>query len=346
MYSAFLLCTYRFVYAGNDLKKVLVSADDAVLAEIKIALQFFGHPSRQKQGRAAHILLRYEPTYAPFSAADNIPIPRGEEHLTTLIFPNLKNLRQTGLEAFDSEQVEEQVAEAVTEEPNQSEAEVNEAINLAFEETRLNSSNPPSTSGRGDVSFEDIFTDLGDLPSAYPENMAGESLTQLARRKNAKKMVARRKVEAARSETPPVAVAESSLPVIAKKKAQTEIAETEQVEQGDQEAVQRREKRTAEREIVPDEDQTDKRPCIEESDLVVPFTVQPRIRNMSIASDVLALKDPAVALSMASSISLPVDRATFQAEPDLMLIALAAQSALLTVGRIAEIGCRQHDAIE
>ncbi|GMP47775.1 hypothetical protein CsSME_00015359 [Camellia sinensis var. sinensis] len=224
---------------SNDLKKVLVSADDAVLAEIKIALQFFGRPSRQKQERAAHILLRYEPTYATFSAADNILIPRGEEHLTTLIFPNLKNLRQIGLEASDSEQMEEQVAEAVTEEPNQSEAEVNEALNLAFEETRLNSSNPPYTSSRGDVSFEDIFTDLGDLPSAYPENMAGESLTQLARRKNAEKMVALRKVEAARSETPPAAVAESSLPVIAEEMAQTETAETEQVEQGDQEAVQR-----------------------------------------------------------------------------------------------------------
>ncbi|GMP65759.1 hypothetical protein CsSME_00026425 [Camellia sinensis var. sinensis] len=67
---------------------------------------------------------------------------------------------------------------------------------------------------------------------------------------------------------------------------------------------------------------------------------------MPIASDASALKDPVVALSMASSISLPVDRAIFWAKPDLMLIALAAQSALLTVGRIAEIGRCQHDAIE
>ncbi|XP_028072599.1 uncharacterized protein LOC114274822 isoform X2 [Camellia sinensis] len=123
---------------SNDLKKVLVSTDDAVLAEIKIALQFFGCPSLQKQEKAAHILLRYKPTYATFSAADNILISRGEEHLTTLIFPNLKNLRQIGLEASDSEQVEEQVAEAVTEEPNQSETKVDEALNLAFEETGLN----------------------------------------------------------------------------------------------------------------------------------------------------------------------------------------------------------------
>ncbi|GMP47625.1 hypothetical protein CsSME_00015287 [Camellia sinensis var. sinensis] len=49
---------------------------------------------------------------------------------------------------------------------------------------------------------------------------------------------------------------------------------------------------------------------------------------------------------MASSISLPVDRVTFRAEPDLMLIALAAQSALSTVGRIAEVGRCQHDATE
>lgn len=77
------------------------------------------------------------------------------------------------------------------------------------------------------------------------------------------------------------------------------------------------------------EDQRDKRPCIEESDLVVPFTIQPRIRNMPIAFDASALKGPAVALSVASSISLLVDRAVFRAKPDLKLIALAVQSALL-----------------
>lgn len=89
------------------------------------------------------------------------------------------------------------------------------------------------------------------------------------------------------------------------------------------------EKCPAEQEAVHDEDQSDKRPRIEESNLVVPFTFQPRIRNMSIASDASSLKDPTVALSMASSISLPVDRAAFRAEPDLMLITLVAQSVLL-----------------
>ncbi|KAF5951137.1 hypothetical protein HYC85_009081 [Camellia sinensis] len=154
---------------GNNLKKVLVSADDAVLAQIKTVHQFFGHPNLQNQGRAAHILLRYEPTYSTFSAADNILIPKGEQS---------DNLRE----------------------------EVDEALNLAFEEADLNPSNSPSTSGRVDVSFEDIFTDLGDLPGAYPENMAGESLTQMARRKNAARMSARRKAETNQSEPPPVAV--------------------------------------------------------------------------------------------------------------------------------------------
>ena len=86
MYSALLSCTYRFVCVGNELKKVLVSADDAVLADIKIALQFVGRPNLQKQGRAAHILLRYAPFYAMFLTADHIPVPRGEDHRTGIIF--------------------------------------------------------------------------------------------------------------------------------------------------------------------------------------------------------------------------------------------------------------------
>ena len=44
------------------------------------------------------------------------------------------------------------------------------------------------TSGRIDTSLEnDIFTDLGDLPGTNRENMAGESLAQKVRRKNAEK---------------------------------------------------------------------------------------------------------------------------------------------------------------
>ncbi|GMP98797.1 hypothetical protein CsSME_00046541 [Camellia sinensis var. sinensis] len=49
---------------------------------------------------------------------------------------------------------------------------------------------------------------------------------------------------------------------------------------------------------------------------------------------------------MATSVSRPADKAALRAEPDLVTIALAAQSALLTVGRIAEMGRHYHDAIE
>ncbi|XP_028070296.1 aluminum-activated malate transporter 10-like [Camellia sinensis] len=99
---------------GNKFKKVLTSADDAVLAEIKTALKYFGRPNVQKQSRAAHILLWYEPTYTTFSAADNIPIPTGEQHHTALVFPNFKSLRQIGLKTPDSEQNLEPVIEVVT----------------------------------------------------------------------------------------------------------------------------------------------------------------------------------------------------------------------------------------
>ena len=60
MYMYLALCSpYRFGCAGNDLKKVLVSYDDVVLAEIKTTLQFVGRPNLQIQVRVAHILLRY-----------------------------------------------------------------------------------------------------------------------------------------------------------------------------------------------------------------------------------------------------------------------------------------------
>ncbi|XP_028058963.1 uncharacterized protein LOC114262766 [Camellia sinensis] len=300
---------------GNDLKKVMVSANDAVLAEIKIALQFFGCPNLQKQGRSAHILLRYEPTYAIFSAANNIPISRGKQQLMTFIFPNFKNLRQIGLKASDLQQVEDQVAEEVVKQPNQpilEAEEVDEALNLAFEEADLNRSNPPSTSGRGDVSFEDIFTDLGDLPGTYPENMAGELLTQLARRKNAERMATQRRVETNRSEPPLAVVAESSQPNIKTEQVETvqvETTESEQiVEQFDQEAEQRGEKHPAEREADPEEILTDKQPCLEESNSVVPFIFLPRIKNVPIASDASTLKDPAVALSGARFIVNNISR--------------------------------------
>lgn len=138
----------------------------------------------------AHILLRYTPSYATFSAIDHIPIPRGEDHFTNLIFPSFKNIKDVGLETSDSEHEREQAADPVAEDLNQLEAEVDESLNSAFEETGLNSSDPWSTSGQGDVSFEDIFTNLEDLPGSYPDNMASESLSQLAKRKNAERMFA------------------------------------------------------------------------------------------------------------------------------------------------------------
>ncbi|GMP68674.1 hypothetical protein CsSME_00028216 [Camellia sinensis var. sinensis] len=44
-------------WRGSNLKKILVSTDDAVLAQVATALGYFGRPNLQKQGRAAHILL-------------------------------------------------------------------------------------------------------------------------------------------------------------------------------------------------------------------------------------------------------------------------------------------------
>ena len=163
---------YPFFFAGNRLKKVLPSTDDAVLEEIKSALRYFGRPNVQKQGRAAHILLRYEPTYTTFSAADGIPIPSGDQHLSALLFPSFKSLRQIGLEA---EPVVEVVAEPTKEVAKEAE-ELNEAICLAFEAAGLNQL-APSTSGWAEFSSRDIFANLGDLFGNFFEGMVGESLT-------------------------------------------------------------------------------------------------------------------------------------------------------------------------
>ncbi|GMP78686.1 hypothetical protein CsSME_00034524 [Camellia sinensis var. sinensis] len=171
----------------------------------------------------------------------------------------------------------------------------------------------------------------------------------MARRKNAKRMATQRKAEADRSEPPPVAGVESSLPTLVEKTVQIDTAETKHIvvdQQDNQEAKHKGEKRSAEHEADSSENLTGKRPRIEESDLVVLFIIQPRIKNVPVASDASAVKDAAVALSVASSISLPVDRATFRVELDLLSIALAAQSAILAEVRIAEIGHRQHDVIE
>ncbi|GMP83226.1 hypothetical protein CsSME_00037215 [Camellia sinensis var. sinensis] len=321
-----LYVSLHYICIGADLKRVLVSDDDVVLVEIKTALQFISRPNLQKQGRVAHILLRYEPTYTTFSAADNIPILRGDNHLTTLIFPSFKNLRQIGLETSDSEHVEKQADEPIAEDPDRLAAKVDEVINSAFEEAKLNSSDPPSTLGRGDT-FEDIFTNLGDLPGTYSKGMAEKNLTEMARKRNAERMAAQRKVEATRSGPIPT---ESSKPIIVEETAHVDVAETEKA--ADRSISEdREEKRAAEDEVNSEENPVDKRPCLEESDVVVPFVVQPKIKNTPISSETSALKDLAVVLSLATSVSLLADKATFRSEPDLVAIALAAQSARLAM---------------
>ncbi|GMQ09411.1 hypothetical protein CsSME_00052800 [Camellia sinensis var. sinensis] len=95
------------------------------------------------------------------------------------------------------------------------------------------------------------------------------------------------------------------------------------------------------------EELVDKRPRMEKlQDIKVPFIIQPKIKNTPISVDASALKNPVVVLSVASSISLPVDRAVFRAEPDVVLIALAAQSAVLAAGRIVEISRQHYDVVE
>ncbi|GMP47030.1 hypothetical protein CsSME_00014968 [Camellia sinensis var. sinensis] len=311
---------------GNDLKKILTSTDDAVLLEIKTALKYFGRRSLQKQGKAAHVLLCYELTYTTFSAAENISISKGEKFFTALILTDFRNLRQVGCEGVDLERPE--VAEA--EESEETKTEVNEALTLAFEEVGLSSADPPSTLGREDRSLDDIFHGLEDLPNAYPEDMAGLSLTKLAKKENAERMAARRRAEEIR-------VAESqsqSLPVIEEGTTKDRSAEVEPVAQASIEAEPRVEKRPADVEAGSEED------------LIVPFVVQPKIKNTPISSDASVIRDPAVALSLATSISLPVDKAAFRVEPDQVTIALAVQSALLAVGRIADMGRRYHKAVE
>ncbi|GMQ10089.1 hypothetical protein CsSME_00053230 [Camellia sinensis var. sinensis] len=232
-----------------------------------------------------------------------------------------------------------EIAEAA--ESDQSETEVDEALKLAFEEAGLNSADPPSTSGREDRLLDDIFHGLEDLPGALPEDMAGLSLTKLAKKANAERMAARRRAEEVR-------VAESqsqtSLPIIEEttKNGSTEV---EPFVQASVEAEQRVEKCPADVEAGLEE-RVDKRPSLDESDVIVPFVIQPKIKNMPISSDASVIKDPAVALSLATSVSLPAGRAAFRAEPDLVAIGLTAQSALLAGGRIADMGRRYHDVVE
>lgn len=166
---------------------------------------------------------------------------------------------------------------------------------------------------------------MGDLPGVDPKNMAGESLTQMARRKNAEKMAARRRAESIRSVPPP------SVPV---EEAEREIVAVDSVveQQSDDLGVEQKgEKRPAEIEAESSEEITNKRPQIEElsQDLLASFIIQPRMKNTPVSTDASAIKDPAVALSVASAIFLPMDKAVFRAELDVISIALVAQSAIL-----------------
>ncbi|GMP47545.1 hypothetical protein CsSME_00015229 [Camellia sinensis var. sinensis] len=81
-------------------------------------------------------------------------------------------------------------------------------------------------------------------------------------------------------------------------------------------------------------------------DLAETFVIQPRMKNAPVLDSGSVIKDPAVALSVAPALSLPSDRVTFRAEPNVISIALAAQLAILTERRLVEISCRHYDIVE
>ncbi|GMP33710.1 hypothetical protein CsSME_00006910 [Camellia sinensis var. sinensis] len=259
---------------------------------------------------------------------DRIPRQRGEP----------RNDLKKVLISTDDARLE--VAEAAK--SDQSKTEVDEALKLAFEEAGLNSADPPSTSGREDRPLDDIFHSQEDLPGMFLEDMAGLSLTKLAKKENAERMASRRRAEEIRATE---SQSQTSLPVI-EGTTKNRITEAEPFVQASVEAEQRVEKCPADVEAGLEEDRADKRPRLEESDVIVPFVIQPKIKNTPISSDASVIKDPAVALSLATSVSLPANKAAFWAEPDLVAIGLAAQSVLLAVRRIADMGRRYHDAVE
>ncbi|XP_028072755.1 uncharacterized protein LOC114274969 [Camellia sinensis] len=200
----------EFAYNNsNNLKKILISVDDAVLLEIRTALKFFGLPNIQKQGRAAHILLRYETTYITFSAAENILIPSDEQRFTALVFPRFKNLRQIGFEASDLEQDIEPAVEVIAEPTKEFAVEaekVDEALNSAFEAAGLNQSNSPSISGRGNF-LSEIFlltvgriTEIGQRQHDAIEQIGHLRLEVKGERSRAEFEVARATMESARAD--------------------------------------------------------------------------------------------------------------------------------------------------
>ena len=105
----------------------------------------------------------------------------------------------------------------------------------------------------------------------------------MAKQRNAERMAARRRAEAERNQPPRPSpdAREETPPIPVEEVAQNEMAEMETVvdQQEGQVTEYRGEKRPANHDTVYSEDPVDKRPCLEESDLVVPFIVQPKIKK-------------------------------------------------------------------
>lgn len=101
-----------YFLARNDLKKAVTSEDKTFLAQVKIALDYTGSRSLDGQGCIAHILLKYDPSYATFAIADHVPIPQGERKLIALLFKSC--VSQGDIEKVEvaySENMEESVKE-------------------------------------------------------------------------------------------------------------------------------------------------------------------------------------------------------------------------------------------
>ncbi|THG09097.1 hypothetical protein TEA_020397 [Camellia sinensis var. sinensis] len=114
---------------------------------------------------------------------------------------------------------------------------------------------------------------------------------------------------------------------------------TEQVQQGDDSAieiVESEESNPQDLELVSFSTRVDYEDAQEE----------PKIKDSLIPTGASAMKEPEVALSMATVITLPLDKAMFRAEPDVVLITMVVQLAILAIKRTVEIGHRHHDIVE
>ncbi|THG06567.1 hypothetical protein TEA_014061 [Camellia sinensis var. sinensis] len=164
-------------------------------------------------------------------------------------------------------------------------------LELAFEQFILEGSSQPSISGRATVTSpkDDIFTELGDLLGVDSEKIGRESLAQFARSRNVENMATRRRACSGDGLETPIPVA---------------VPENEQ--------------------LIMDEvvENRGTFSCSAE-----PFIIQSKCSPVLASGS--AIKDPAVTLSVALALSLPSDESTFCAEPDVVFIALAAQSTIL-----------------